>query len=350
MSGTCSSIEVYQPNTGVVSERFDSLDCLLNGLQDNTNNQITAKNVRDAVFSVWEKIEDVSNNPNVLFQSDELVSIQVGGIPVGASFSQPTTMQQMWDLLLYPELNPTLSNPSSTFTQTITGLREIGQVITISFTSTFTRGSISPQYQSLSQFRSGLPVSYQFNGDGIIGVYTSVSLSDTRNISNYEVVSGVKTWQGRVNYDAGVQPKSNKGNDFNTPLPSGSTNFISRTITGVYPFFTTSSDITILTKQTLVNHNSIYIEFDLQADSGVNKQRFQIPTDFSDATGIQQFNTISNQWEWLGGNQAASLTILNTQFTKTTIQLTINTYSVPYFQYVYNGSTIGFRKIRLYTN
>jgi hypothetical protein len=352
MSGnTCSSIEIYSPNTPIVSERYDSVDCLLNGLQDNTNNLITAKNVRDAVFTLWERVEDIQSDlTDIYFSNSEPVPVSVGGIQAGLSFSEPKSMQQMWDLLLYPELNPSLINPSSTFTSSVTGFREIGSIVDITFTSTFNRGSINPQYQSDEPFRSGLPSSYQFNGSGINGTYSSILLNDTRTISGYEVLNGVQTWQGRVNYTQGTQPKTNKGNDFDIPLPSGSTSFISRSITGVYPFFATSQNITTLTKQPLVAHNSQFFQFDLQPDSGSNRQTFEIPTAFSTLTGIQQFNTVSNQWEWLGGNKSASLNILNTQFTKTNINKTINSYTVPYFRYVYSGVTIGFRQIRLYTN
>jgi hypothetical protein len=352
MSGnTCSSIEIYSPDTPTVSEKYDSLDCLLSGLQDNTNNLITAKNVRDAVFTLWERVDDIQSDlTDIYFLNPDTVPVAVGGIQAGLSFSEPKSMQQMWDLLLYPELNPSLTNPSSTFLSNVTGFREIGSVVDITFTSTFNRGSINPQYQSDEPFRSGLPSSYQFNGSGITGTFNSILLTDTRSVSGYEVLNGVQTWQGRVNYSEGVQPKTNKGNDFDNPLPSGSTSFISRTITGVYPFFATSFDITILTKQPLVAHNSQFFQFDLQADSGSNKQTFEIPTAFSNLTGIQQFNTVSNQWEWLGGNKSASLNILNTQFTKTNIDKNINSYTIPYFRYVYNGATIGFRQIRLYTN
>jgi hypothetical protein len=348
---TCSSIQIYATGSNVVSERYDSIDCLLNGLQDNTNNLITAKNVRDAVFTLWNRVDDIQGDlTDIYFSNSETVPVTVGGIQAGLSFSEPKSMQQMWDLLLYPELNPSLINPFSTFTSNVTGFREIGSIVDITFNSAFNRGSINPQYQSDEPFRSGLPVSYQFNGSGISGTYNSILLTDTRIVSGYEVLNGIQTWQGRVNYDEGVQPKTNKGNDFDIPLPTGFTSFISRTITGVYPFFATSADITVLLKQPLVAHNSQFFQFDLQADSGVNKQTFEIPTVFSNITGIQQFNNISNQWDWLGGDESTSLDILNTQFTKTNINKTINSYQILYSRYVYNGPIIGFRQIRLYTN
>jgi hypothetical protein len=348
---TCSSIQIYATGSNIVSERYESIDCILSGLKDNTNNLITAKDVRNAVFTLWERIDDIQVElSDIYFSNSEIVPITVGGIQSGLSFSEPTTMQQMWNLLLYPELNPSLINPSSTFTSDVTGFREIGSIVDITFNSIFNRGSINPQYQSDEPFRSGLPVSYQFNGSNISGTYSSILLTDTRIVEKYEVLNGIQTWQGRVNYSEGIQPKTNKGNDFDSPLPSGSTSFITRTITGVYPFFATSDDITVLLKQPLVDHNSQFFQFDLQSDSGLNKQTFEIPTAFSNITGIQQFNTISNQWDWLGGSKSSSLNILNTQFNKTNINKTINSYTVPYIQYVYKGALIGFRQIRLYTN
>jgi hypothetical protein len=347
MSGnTCSSIEIYSPNTPIVSEKYDSVDCLLNGLQDNTNNLITAKNVRDAVFTIWERVDDLQSNvSNIVFSSPEPVPFTLGGIKEGSTFSE-SNMQSLWTNLLYPE--PILTEPSVSFTSSVSGLYEIGLTVSVSLQSNFSRGLINPQYQSDSNFRSGLPISYVYSGQILQGTFNSTSLVDNRSI-NHSVLSGTNSCMLTVNYSAGIQPKTVTGDNFDSPLPQGSKISVV-SIKGVYPFFATSVNITTLTKQTLSDYTD-FIEFDLQPDSVSNKQRFEIPKVNADLiTGLKQFNSFTNTWDWLGGNKSASLNILNTQFTKTNINKIINSYQVLYSRYVYNGPIIGFRKIRLYTN
>lgn len=288
---------------------------------------------------------------NVYYNNNEPTITQLGGINIGSTFNN-LSMQEMWDLLLYPELFPTLTAPSATFTSSETGLREIGLLLNITFNSTFNRGSISPQYLSTSQFRSGLPNAYEYTGPNLTGIYNSVTLSDEQILNNYEVVIGNQTWQGRVLYDGGVQPITNKNNNFDLPLPAGNTNFINRTITGVYPIYATSNNITVLTKQALVAHTANTFDISLVADSLPNKQTIQIPDAFNAITGYQQFNTISNQWEWLNGSKAASLVHFNNNFTFSNIQINVNAnaLNVDYKQYIYSGPTIGARQLRFHTN
>lgn len=270
--------------------------------------------------------------------------IAVGGVPIGTTFNHQT-IPQVLDMLFYPELFPTLTPPSSTFTMSITGLREIGETIaSITFNATFDRGSIDPAYGT-SGYRSGLPNAYVYTGTGLPASVPKTDLSDSQSITDYVVTSGVQTWSGAVSYDEGEQPLSNKGNPYDSPLPAGTTSYISRTITGVYPYFGTTVAIDTMTKQTLAVHNATYWQLNMVGESGGNKQRGWFPQAFSTITGIQFYNTVSGQWEWIGGSKAASLLT----FTVTSVQLDINGTMVDYNLYTHNGSTIGARQLRFYT-
>lgn len=271
-------------------------------------------------------------------------AITVGGIAAGTTFSN-RTITQMFDDMLYPELFPSLTNPSSGFTSSVTGLREIGEVLgTITFSSTFSRGSISPAYGT-SGFRSGLPSQYDFTGSGIPANEASTSLSNTQTATSYTVVSGAQSWTGRVTYSAGEQPLSSKGNNFNSPLAGGQTSAITRTITGVYPWFATSVEMVTLTKQALAAHNASYFEVSMSAESGSDKQTADFPTVFSAITGIQFYNSVSSAWEWIGGSKANSLLTFTTSATTQTVQGSV----INYTKYAHNGSTIGARQLRFYT-
>jgi hypothetical protein len=288
-----------------------------------------------------------TDNLDVINDEEETYTGQaertVGGITDGMILTNKN-MTEMWDQLIKQEKFPTLTNPSSTFASTITGFREVGEVINITFSATFSRGSISPQYTAESPYRSGLPNTYQYTGTGLSN-QSKTDLSDSQNVNSYTVLINAQNWQGRVAYDAGVQPKSSYGNDYLTPLSAGTTSYITRTITGVYPTFATSVSIDTLTKQTLVAHNSTYVQFSMVAESGADKQIADIPDAFSTITGIQFYNTVSSAWEWIGGSKANSLLTFTTSATTQTIQGNV----IDYTKYTHNGSLIGARLLRFYT-
>ena len=255
-------------------------------------------------------------------------------IPSGTTFANKT-FPEMMDLMLYPELDPTLTNPSNTFSISPSGLREIGETIaTITLSATFNKGSISPAYGTTG-FRSGDPNNYVYTGTGATD-NASTALTDTETVSSYTVLQGSNSWTGAVAYDAGPQPKTSKDNDFSSPLPAGTTSVITRTITGVYPAFATTSAIGTLTKQSL-QVMTTYIQVSMVAETGNgDKQTIDIPDAWSTITGLQQYNTLSGTWD------AIALSSFTTSATTQTIQGN----SVNYTKYAYNGSTIGARQLR----
>lgn len=98
---------------------YTTIDELLSQLPDNTANQIDAINVRNSVYTLWERISDVqtvasqSASASVLYTNLTPVPLAVGGIGKGSTFSN-RTMQEMWDALLYPYIGPvaSISSPS----------------------------------------------------------------------------------------------------------------------------------------------------------------------------------------------------------------------------------------------
>jgi len=269
-------------------------------------------------------------------------------ISSGTTFPSPgKSFQEMMDLMLYPELFPSLTNPSQTnFTLSPSGFREIGEQFAIggiTLSSTFSRGSINPAYGT-NGFRSGLPNAYIYTGPGSVPTpQSSTSLTNsTATAAVYTIVQGAQSWTSRVAYDAGQQPLSSTGNNFNSPLPAGQTNNnLTRTITGVYPVFATTVNISTLTKQGLQSMTSnITVDVVTESGGGGAKQTIDIPQAFSTITGLQQFNTLSNVFDNI--NLAT--------FTVTSVTKTIQGVSnIPYDRYTHNGSVIGARKLRFLT-
>jgi len=268
--------------------------------------------------------------------------IPVGGICAGTVLTGKTAFQ-LFEELLVPELFGTITAPSrSILMNPASGtLVEIGCLLsTICVTSNFNRGCINPQYCSASDKRSGLPNTYIFTGTQIAGSYACVDLSVTKCVTGFTVPIGTTSWSASVSYDCGVQPLGSKGTPYCTPLSSGTTTAASGNIVGVYPLFATTSNITTLTQQGLQNMstaNNILIS--LVAESGGNKQKFEIPCAWlgtptnRNLCGVCQWNTVSSAWEYPGGSAAASLTL----WTPSSATETVQGNSVGYCQYTYNS-------------
>jgi hypothetical protein len=290
---------------------------------DNTVSLLTATDVQDA-------IDELATAGGTYTGTAERT---VGGISDGMAFVAKS-MTEMWDQLIKQEKFPTLTNPSSTFTASITGFREVGEVVDVNFNSGFSRGSISPQYTAASPFRSGEPNEYQYTGTGLVN-QSKTDLSDAQTVSTYTVLINAQNWQGRVAYDGGVQPKSSYDNDFNSPLAAGNTSYATRTITGVYPYFGNTSDITVMTKQALASHGTA-ITIDLVAESATDKQSIEMPNVWGAVSKIEQWNPLSSSWD----------TIDSGTFTESATTNTIQGNVIDYRKYTHNGSQIGARRLR----
>ena len=259
-------------------------------------------------------------------------------IPAGTTFLNQT-FTEMMDAMLYPTLDPTLTNPSSTFALTQAGLQEIGLVTPLNFNATFNRGSITPAYGT-NGFRSGPANAYNYTGTGLPATYPSTSLTDAQNVGSYTVLIGNQNWTCAVSYDAGQQPLDSSGNNFGSPLPAGTTSPDTVTITGGYTPFATTVALGTLTKQPL-QVMTTYIQVSLVTESGGGgqKQIVDIPDAWATITGLQQFNTLSGTWD--------NINIATFTTSVTTHPIQGNT--VNYTRYTHNGPTIGARQLRFLT-
>ena len=166
--------------------------------------------------------------------TDVNTAITVGGIAAGTALQGKTALEVI-DLMLYPELFPTLTAPSSSFSTTKAATLEVGSVVNVDLNAAFNQGSISPQYTATSDKRSGLPSMYTYTGSGLTDAvdHTLTNLTDTHTVPNYSILFGANSWNNNIQYSAGVQPKSSKANSYSAPL-AGSSIAKSLTITGKY--------------------------------------------------------------------------------------------------------------------
>lgn len=294
---------------------------------------------------------------------------KVGGIEAGtfAGDLSGNTFSKMFDLLLFPTVNPTLNAPSQTFTKTNDTLYEINENVVIDGLATFDRGSITEPWNgdAFQGHRSGLPNNYEFfyYTGGVIdytqprGNDSSSSLTSMYNEPGYAIIQGYQSWLSRVMYDESTkQPLDNYGNNYSTPLAAGSLESFF-TIEGVFPIYATTytgtftsfptlsggysgfEGITTQTKQPLYSMiTSNNIELILASEPGYgDRQKFWIPDTWlmtRPITKVELYDTSSNQWGV-------------SNFLSTYSQSSTSIGGVQYTLFEYNSTLRGFVKIRL---
>ena len=287
----------------------------------------------DVVVNIEDTYTNLTQTP-ANFPSNALPNI-----PANSTFNG-LTFTEMMNQMLYPELFPTLVNPSSTFALGQAGLREVAETVTLGFTVNFNKGSITPAYTTTG-FRSGNANAYNYSGPNLPTPVPSTANSDTQSVVGYVVQIFGQTWTANVSYDQGPQPLSSDGNNYLTPLPAGNTLTGVVRITGVYPPFATTVAIGTLTKQSL-QVMTTYIQVSMKAEvAGGPKQTIDIPDTWDPITGLQQFNTLSNVWDTIANGLSA--------FTQTATTQVIQSNVISYTKYTHNGPTTGARQLRFLT-
>ena len=278
----------------------------------------------------------------------------VGGIPAGTTVYdlQGDSLRSILNDLLFPTQYPALTAPTAAISVApSTLLYEVSANVNLTFTSTLNRGSINPQYIADSPYRSGLPNNFNFGGTGpgLVDI-SSNSIPYISPSFDCSIRLGTWTWSVAIGYDSGVQPFDSKGNTYDSSLSAGTVNSNTITITGVFPLFATTVDITTMTKQSLVSMStSGPITLSMAAESGGNKQAFEVPDAWIGAptnnplTGIRTYNSVSGNYDYQGGTAASSLTYWPSSDSSENIQ----GYSVPYTRYTYNGTDRSSISIRL---
>lgn len=280
----------------------------------------------DGVKTILYAPNDGGGGGSAELSDDLTTAISVGGIDSGVTYEAGTPLETIIRDLLEPTLYPSFTNPSASLSATGAKLLEKGSTLATTFTIVFNRGSINPQYSAESAYRSGVATSYTLSGN----TQSSNTFSET--------VSEAKTsYQGSVAYAQGVQPKDSKGNNYNSPLPSGSVNTNTITYEFVNALYANVSDITTVAKQALVSKSAKVKEFTFPAQTVANPEEFHVDSTWT-ITAVEVLNTLSNQWESCAGE----FTVTDTTHTDA------GGATVNYKKYLCNlGVATGSRKIRI---
>ena len=176
----------------------------------------------------------INEVPSSETTSDVTSTTTVGAINAGEIVPAGTNIQELTELLLNKTFYPTFVNPTFALTNNA-GLREVGSSFSATLTFNFNRGQILGKLDNgiwnptmLQDYRAGTATSYLLNG---------VSGSNNSASFNVTTILGNNNLNGSVTYETGVQPKDSKNNNFDNPLPSGTSPIQSTSFDGIYPYF-----------------------------------------------------------------------------------------------------------------
>lgn len=268
----------------------------------------------NAQFSVRIiKSSDISYTTSL---PDSLVVPQtIGGISKGTKVSdlEGSTISQMFDNLLFPEVQPTIQNPSASIsfkdTFSTNGVYEVGATAptAVNFNTSFNRGVCTVVGQANKNRAGNLDSGNSF-------IYYGGNTS-TRTLPT-KVTLGTMQYNYHAAYAQGdtlVTSKGNKASVIPNPLSAGSVNSSNLTIFGTYPYYcngqnasSSSGDSNLPTSATPDTKLPLYkwtdtlvgAKFASEATTGTRMQ-FMYSTR-KNVTKVEFYNTISGKWETLG--------------------------------------------------
>lgn len=263
-------------------------------------------------LSPYAKKSDISYTTDL---PDSLVVPQtIGGINKGTKVSdlEGSTISQMFDNLLFPEVQPTIQAPSATIhfkdTFSSNGVYEVGTTapIAANFNTSFNRGTCTVVGQADKNRAGNLDSGNSF-------IYYGGNTS-TKTLPA-KVTLGTMQYNYHAAYAQGdtlVTSKGNKASVTPNPLPVGSVNSSDLTIFGTYPYYcngqsasSSSGDSNFPTSATPDTKLPLYkwtdtlvgAKFASEAATGTRMQF--IYSNRKKVTKVEFYNSISGKWETL---------------------------------------------------
>lgn len=261
-------------------------------------------------LSPYAKKSDISYTTDL---PDSLVVPQtIGGINKGTKVSdlEGSTISQMFDNLLFPEVQPTIQAPSATIyfkdTFSSNGVYEVGTTapIAANFNTSFNRGTCTVVGQANKNRAGNLDSGNSF-------IYYGGNTS-TKTLPA-KVTLGTMQYNYHAAYAQGdtlVTSKGNKASVTPNPLPADSVNSSNLTIFGTYPYYcngqsasSSSGDSNFPTSATPDTKLPLYkwtdtlvgAKFASEAATGTRMQFMY--SNRKKVTKVEFYNSISGKWE-----------------------------------------------------
>lgn len=288
-------------------------------------------------LSPYAKKSDISYTTDL---PDSLVVPQtVGGINKGTKVSdlEGSTISQMFDNLLFPEVQPTIQAPSATIhfkdTFSSNGVYEVGTTapIAANFNTSFNRGTCTVVGQANKNRAGNLDSGSSF-------IYYGGNTS-TKTLPA-KVTLGTMQYNYHAAYAQGdtlVTSKGNKASVTPNPLPAGSVDSSNLTIFGTYPYYcngqsasSSSGDSNFPTSATPDTKLPLYkwtdtlvgAKFASEAATGTRMQFMY--SNRKKVTKVEFYNSISGKWETFGTSNYNAMSGIKTY----SVQGTNETYNI----------------------
>ena len=237
------------------------------------------------------------------------------------------TINQMFDDLLFPTVNPTYVAPSASIAfKSYATLQKVGSTGPTegNFTTGYNAGAINVNGVKQADRGGALKEGESFiyvNGDA-----SNKTLPATLALGN-------TTFKYRAAYEAGPQPKDNKGNNYGSPLSAGTVDSSAITVNGTHPYYASTATAGQLTEQPLLTWNAAAGQmttprFVLQPHSAAAKQIMKFPRKL---TQLQMLNTVSQQME----------VVSFSDWSESSASESTNGVETTYYTYTYSGSDRG---------
>ncbi len=210
-----------------------------------------------------------------------------GNYKVGDIIPKDTSLEDIVKNMLLKTNYPTLTDPKATLTNTGVRLLETGATQNTTFTITFDRGKIEPQYTSASPYRVGEATAYDLNNMG-------EQAGNTFDVVVSESNAGPFT--GLVKYAAGVEPKTDTDEKAADAAPAGQVNTNALSFEFVDAWHSNAANNGTIAKMPLVSKGAGTRVLDFAPMSGTSPFVFDVPATWN-VTAVKFKNTLNNQWE-----------------------------------------------------
>lgn len=224
----------------------------------------------------------------------------VGGIAKGTKVSdlEGKSYDEIFDNLFFPTVNPTFIAPTATIAwKSYSNVQEVGATgpTETNFTCTYNAGAINLNGSKQADRGGALKDDESF-------IYVNNTVSNITLPA--KVAEGATTFKYRAAYEAGPQPKDNKGNNYGTPLAASTVDSSAITLNGVFPVFASTSASNNPVKQslstattltlTLASCNSGDVVYKLPSKMTSCKQENPMKPNVFDVEGLTYYSESTN--------------------------------------------------------
>jgi hypothetical protein len=210
----------------------------------------------------------------------------VGGVSANMSPSdfEGKTLSEVFDMILYPTLQPTVTQPSVTLTYSGSTLILAGQIL--------------PAINTVVTSTNRGTTTYT-NKDGnkyYAGEVTTSSLTMSPDSWGVAAVEGKYVMTFSATFGDGPVLCDNKGGVSTVSSYKSGTKTTTKTISCVYPVYINSSEITTMTSMTKDYFSEVEISVTIPMETSDNKFEIQLP-DSVKLVSVKQLNTLNNTYD-----------------------------------------------------